>query len=172
MAKTYSTNDPLQRMQQVVKYALRQKLLIGIPAEKNARPDGTATNAQLGYWHEYGAPEANLPARPFLAPGMEKAEPMIVAELARAMMKGIERAGRDGDVSGGKAAIDEGLNRVGLRAVDIIKGQITAGLSPPLAERTVYARLHRKKNRRTGPDMKPLIDTGQLLRSISYVIRR
>ncbi len=104
-------------------------------------------------------------------PGMEAAEAMIVDELAKAFAKGITLAAVQGDVSAGKAALTDGLNRAGLKAVSIIQRRMTAGLSPPLAERTVYARLHRRKNRRRGSDMKPLIDTGQLLRSISYVIR-
>ena len=87
------------------------------------------------------------------------------------MLRAIEKSGFEGDVSGAKSEIEDGLHRVGLKSVSIIQGRITAGLSPQLAERTVYARLHRKKNRRNGPDMKPLIDTSQLLRSITYVIR-
>ncbi|MDQ0449831.1 hypothetical protein [Methylobacterium aerolatum] len=161
----------MQNVDKVRKFAVRQRLLIGIPASKVARTDSAMNNATLAYIHEYGAPEANIPARPFLMPGMEAAEPMIVDELAKALAKGIALAAVQGDVSAGKAALTDGLNRAGLKAVSIIQGQITAGLSPPLADRTVYARLHRRKNRRTGPDLKPLFDTGQLLRSITYVIR-
>ncbi|MGC5779838.1 hypothetical protein [Methylobacterium sp. NFXW15] len=171
MAKPRTAGEAMLNVDRVRKFATRQRLLIGIPAEKAERGDGGPNNATLGYIHEYGAPEANIPARPFLMPGMEAAQSMIVDELAKAFAKGISLAAVQGDVSAGKAALTDGLHRAGLKAVSIIQGRITAGLSPPLAERTVYARLHRKKNRRSGSDMKPLIDTGQLLRSISYVIR-
>ncbi len=87
---------------------------------------------------------------------------MIVAELRRTAEKAITLA-TDGDVAGGKAAITEGQTSIGLKTVSTIQGRITTGLSPPLSDRTVYARLHRKKNRRSGPDMKPLIDTGSFL---------
>lgn len=170
MAKPRSLTEVVRNIDTVLKEANRRKVLIGIPAEKAARTDSGMSNADLAYIHEYGAPEANIPARPFLMPGMEKSEAMIVAELRRAGEKAISLAA-DGDVSGGKAAISEGMHRIGLKAAANVQAQITAGLSPPLAERTVYARLHRKKNRRSGPDMKPLIDTGALLRSITYVIR-
>lgn len=171
MAKPRTASEAMLNVDRVRKFATWQRLLIGIPAEKAARSDGDINNAELGYIHEYGAPEANIPARPFLMPGMEAAEAMIVDELAKALTKGITLAAVQGDVSAGQAALTDGLNRAGLKAVSIIQGRITAGLSPPLAERTVYARLHRKKNRRSGPDMKPLIDTGKLLASITYVIR-
>ncbi len=170
MAKPRSVAEMAQNIDRVLKFAIRQKVLIGIPAEKAARSDGGPSNAQIAYWQEYGAPEANIPARPFLGPGMEKSEAMIVAELRRAAGKAIGLA-VEGDVSGGKAAVTEGMHRIGLKAATNIQAQISAGLSPPLAERTIYARLHRRKNRRSGSDMKPLIDTGLLLRSITYVIR-
>lgn len=170
MAKPRSLEEAVQNIDRVLKFAARQKVLIGIPAEKAGRSDGAMDNATLGYIHEYGAPEANIPARPFLGPGIEASEAIIVAELRRAAEKAITLA-TDGDVAGGKAAITEGQHRIGLKTVSTIQGRITAGLSPPLLDRTVYARLHRKKNRRSGPDMKPLIDTGKLLASITYVIR-
>lgn len=170
MAKPRSLAEALLNIDRVLKFARRQRVLIGIPAEKAGRSGGAIDNATLGYIHEYGAPEANIPARPFLGPGMEKSEAMIVAELRRAAEKALGFAA-EGDVSAGKAAVTDGMHRIGLKAATTVQSQITAGLAPPLAERTVYARLHRKKNRRSGPDMKPLIDTAQLLRSITYVIR-
>lgn len=171
MAKPRSVAEALLNIQRVLKFAERQHVLIGIPADKAARTDGGINNATLGYIHEYGAPEANIPARPFLTPVLEASDDLIVAELQRASMKAITLAAMEGDVAGGKAAIIEGQHRIGLKLVNKVRSHITDGLSPPLAERTVYARLHRKKNRRSGPDMKPLIDTGKLLASIAYVIR-
>ncbi len=170
MAKPRSVAEMAQNIDRVLKFAIRQKVLIGIPAEKAARSDGGPNNATLGYIHEYGAPEANIPARPFLSPGMEKSEAMIVAELRRAAEKAIGLA-VEGDVSGGKAAVTERHAPDRPEGCEQYPGTDQRRLSPPLAEPTVYARLHRKKNRRSGSDMKPLIDTGQLLRSISYVIR-
>ncbi len=48
----------------VRKFATRQRLLIGIPAEKAERGDGGPNNATLGYVHEYGAPEGQHPSTP------------------------------------------------------------------------------------------------------------
>lgn len=173
MAKPRTLAEAVQNIDRVLKFATQQRVLVGVPAQKATRlpEDGEKatsppTNAQIAYWAEYGAPEANIPARPFLGPGIEKSEAMVATELARSAEKAISLAALDGDVSGGKAAVLDGLNRVGLKAVANVQREITDGTFAPLAEATVKARLRRG---RTG--MKPLIDTGQLRRSISYVIK-
>ena len=48
------------------------RVLVGIPQEKNARNDGQMTNASIGYIQENGSSANNIPARPFLIPGVEK----------------------------------------------------------------------------------------------------
>ncbi len=124
MAKPRSLEEAVQNIDRVLKFAARQKVLIGIPAEKSARSGSAMDNATLGYIHEYGAPEANIPARPFLGPGIEASEAMIVTEMRRAAEKAITLAA-DGDVSGGKTAITEGQHRIGLKTVSKIQGRIT-----------------------------------------------
>ena len=176
MPKPRSLGEVVLNVERLWKHAKRQRILIGIPAEKAGRApvndeNFTPSNAQVGYWHEYGVPEANIPARPFLLPGVELAKPVIIAELKLAMARALEQAVVNGDVSSAKSKIEKGMHRAGFVGVEYVKARITAGLSPPLSPRTVYARLHRKKRRRSGPDMNPLIDSGQLLRSITYVIR-
>ncbi len=171
MARPRSAKEADLFIQRVLHFAEQQRVLIGIPAQNSHRePEAgeksAPSNAQIAYWAEYGAPEANIPERPFLGPGMEASEDMIVTELSRAMTKAITLAMIDGDVTGGKAAITEGLNRVGLKATANVQRQITDGTFAPLAARTIKARLRRG---RTGD--KPLIDTGQLRRSVTYVIR-
>lgn len=171
MAKPQSFAEAILNMERVLKFAGQQRVLVGVPAEKGSRApqDGekaAPSNAQVAYWAEYGAPEANIPARPFMMPAIEKSEAMIAAELQRSMEKALDLAATDGDVSGAKAAVLEGLNRVGLKTVSNVQKEITDADFAPLAQRTIKARLRRG---RTGT--KPLIDTGQLRRSISYVIR-
>ena len=39
---------------------------VGILGDKNARKEGTSTNAEVGAAHEFGAPARNLPVRSFL----------------------------------------------------------------------------------------------------------
>lgn len=138
-----------------------REVLIGIPAETAGRSsepgDGGLTNAVLGYIHETGAPERNLPARPFLVPGVADAEPRFTPHLRKAA---------EAAMVGDTAKVDAALHAVGLVGQNAVRARITDGPHTPLAPRTLA---ERKARGRTGT--KPLIDTGQLRRSITYVIR-
>lgn len=149
----------------------------GEPADKDL------TNASLAYIHDNGAPEANIPARPFMLPGINAAREQVTDKLAqtmRAVLRG-----------GGAAKIEQGLSQVGILAALSIKNTINEGIPPPLSERTLQARM--KPGRKNGggarkgaaqelyrrwdgqaPSVefaKPLVDTGQLRNSITYAIR-
>lgn len=171
MAKPRSLAEAVLNIERVLKFATQQRVLIGVPAENAHRaPEegekSAPSNALIAYWQEYGVPEVNIPARPFLGPGIEASEEMIATELSRATNKAITMAAMEGDVAGGKAALKEGLNRVGLKAVSNVQRQITDGDFAPLADRTIKARLRKGRS-----GTKPLIETGQLRRSITYLIR-
>lgn len=81
-----------------------------------------------------------------------------------------------------KAAIAGGdpdtyLGQAGVVAVNSVTRRIQAGIPPPLAEATVRRRRQRtpgssyRRQATTAADVVPLIDTGTLLRSITWVIR-
>lgn len=141
-----------------------RRVLVGIPSSANDRRPAPgekaapAGNAMIGYWMEYGAPEANIPARPWLGPGMKDAQPDIARRLAKAGA---------GLVSEGVGVdIDSTLNGIGLVAVSAVRKKITTGPFAPLAESTLTSR---RRRGRTGT--KPLIDTSQMLQAVNYVIR-
>lgn len=155
-----------------------KRVLVGIP-KTNADRDGSAIdNAVLGYIHETGDPNHGLPARPFLAPGVKTVQTATISGLRNAAKRA-----SDGDAIGA----DQQLNAIGMRAASAVQSYLSSGLSPPLAEATVRARLRRTQRgqrtlrtlRNQGADLaqwgaanfKPLIDTGQLRRAITYVIR-
>lgn len=139
------------------------KAYVGIPADAPERqPDGALeaqppSNAVIGYRLETGDPETNLPARPFLHPGVEAAMPQITPRLQK-----IGAAAIQGDLG----AIQKGLEAVGLIGQNAVRAQITDGTFAPLSERTIKAR---KARGRTGE--KPLIDTGALRASVTYVVK-
>jgi hypothetical protein len=116
-----------------------------------------ANNALLGYVHEYGSPAQNIPARPFLHPGINNAR----AGIERHMKKAAQLAllGKSDEVTGE-------LEKVGLIAMVSVQRKINAGPFEPLKPATLAAR---RRRGRTGT--KPLIDTTQLERSITYVVR-
>lgn len=158
-------------------------VLVGIPGSNTMRDGGQMTNAQLGYLHEFGAPEANVPARPALFPGIRAVQPQIVTYLL-----GASRA----TLKGNDALAMRSLHAAGLIAVDSVKAVITRGIEPPLADSTLRRRASRKKGTGVGirrgarfelaaregggqPGItfaKPLIDTGQYRQSFTYVLRK
>lgn len=150
-----------------IKELAGKRLLVGIPQDKDPRPGEPIGNAGLGFIHEFGSPAVNIPPRPFLIPGVESAMPQITRELRAAAVAALD----------GKSA-DQGLGRAGIIAVRTVQARIAAGIPPPLAPATVARRRIRTpgssyRRRATTPaDVIPLIDTGQMLRSITWVIRR
>jgi hypothetical protein len=145
-----------------------KRLYIGIPMDKDPRQGEPIGNASLGYIQEFGSPAKNIPARPFLVPGVETALPQIEAEL---------KTGAIAALNADPAGVDRAFARAGVRGVNSVTRRIQAGIPPPLKDATVAARRRRtrgSKYRRkavTAADVTPLLDTGALLRSITYVIR-
>jgi hypothetical protein len=147
------TQDRLDEVLNVVREADRDEILVGYP-EGSTRAEGGIGNAQLAYIHNNGAPAANIPARPFLEPGLINAQ-TDVAAIARSSLT---RALDTGDTS----AIVQGMHRMGHAAVGHVQRKISTGPFVPLKPATI-----RRKGSST-----PLIDTGQMRAATTYVIRR
>lgn len=165
--KRTSRKDPIERVLAMLR---KSRVLVGIPAEAG-RDDGGPSNAVLGYLHEYGEPERDIPARPFLRPGAESVGDKIVEELQRGAQRAVAVViTPSGSFEQAIPEVDKALHRIGLVAQNAVRARLSEGIPPPLSPRTIYARLHRKKGRRSGGEMKPLIDSGQLRRSVTYVV--
>lgn len=163
--KITTTKDKSAEIIAQVRALTKKEVLIGVPNEKAPRtPDEEEAqkgepinNATIGYINETGSPAANIPARPHLAPGIEKERDRI----ARILTNGAKNA-----ISGKEDAADIALEKVGIVAESSVKNVITAVIPPPLAERTLKEREARGRTGQT-----PLIDTGQYRNSITHVIR-
>lgn len=191
VAVTTSAKDNSKAIAKAIQDLASKRVLVGVPArgEKllgsppdgpNNRQQGSINNAALAYIHENGAPEVNIPARPFLRPGVESAKDKII--------KSFERAGKAvfvGDI----VEADKQLMRAGFEAQSAVRNKITDGPFLPLAPVTIAARLRRghpgQQSRSIygkgaiassvhvdATGMQPLIDTGQLRASINFVIRK
>lgn len=154
--------DQVKKVADSMRELAENRVLVGIPQEKAPRKSAPITNAQLGYIHEKGAPEANIPARPHLIPGVKDSQDDWMPRLADAAKASFE---------GSKSGVTGNLNGAGLIAVNAVRAKIQSNIPPPLAPSTVYAREHRKKNRRKGI-MTALIDTGSYLKAFTYVLRK
>ena len=142
---------------------LKAEVLVGVPAEKTGRkavkgdPAEPMNNATLAYIHDNGSPAANIPARPFMRPGIMS----VKANISIALEKGAR-----GAIHGEASAVDKALNIAGMTAQSAIRGKINEGIAPELAESTIAAR---KAKGFQGE--KPLIRTAQMRNSINYVVR-
>lgn len=151
------TKDDVAKVLANIQAMTGKELLVGIPAEKTARKGEPITNASLGYIHENGSPARNIPARPFLVPGVKKATPKAIAAMKQLA----------GEALLDRNATDKALNAAGLVCQAQVKRQIVSqdGFTA-LKAGTIAAR------RRSGAKgTKALIRTGQLLNSITYVVR-
>lgn len=137
-----------------------QKVMVGVPQANTQRrnDDNTSiTNAEIGYLQETGSPAMNIPARPFLVPGVESEQKAIREQLGKGALQAL---------AGSQSGVDKALHAAGIVAQNAVRRHINNGDFEPLSEATLAAR---RRRGRTGT--KPLIDTGQLRNSITYVIR-
>lgn len=130
----------------------------GADARRAERPGGKApaiNNATLAYIQNNGSAAANIPARPFMEPGLADAGP----EMAEAAAAGAARASEDG---GG--AVDQALTAIGRIVQDRIRRRLAAGVPPPLKSSTLA------EHGRDGDA--PLDASLQLLNAINFVVRK
>jgi hypothetical protein len=153
--------DNLSKVSKSIDALGKARVMVGVPADKASRSGDTINNAALAYIQENGAPEVNIPPRPFMKPGVASVQPQIAA--------GLKKAGEFA-LQGRSDAVDRQFHRVGAIGRDAIKAKITDGPFVPLKPSTIAARKSKRKSR-NNTDVKPLIDTGALRASISYVIR-
>lgn len=160
--------------------APRTEILVGIPRSTAMREgDENISNAEIAYIQEHGSPTRRIPPRPFMEPGIQRSLDtvrMIMADGAGALVEG--------------ASLRPYAERVGLVCQASIRGVFTDNNWKPLSPRTILARAQRTVQNRKGYDSKsdrakqtmlakelarrandrPLIDTGALRQSITYVV--
>lgn len=141
-----------------VKALTSKEVLVGIPASNAGRADTPINNAEIGYLMETGSPPQNIPERPFLVPGVQGAKDRFTPHLKAAGLSALE---------GKPALIDRDFDRAGFAAASAVKAKITEGPFTPLSPKTLAKR--RAKGRTSE---KPLIDTGQLRRAVTHVVRK
>lgn len=149
--------DKVATMIASVRTLVKEVVLVGIADSTTDRKEHGANNALIGYVMETGSPKMNIPARPFLVPGVKDAEERYIAKL---------KQGADAAVRGEPEKVRNALVAAGLIAQNSVRRKITTGPFVALSQRTLA---RRRARGRTGT--KPLIDTGQLRNSITYVIR-
>lgn len=151
--------DDLAKMIDGVNELTKHEVLVGIPMSKDDRGDGSGIgNAAIAYINEYGSPANNIPPRPHIVPGMEKALPQAVEE-------GMKASGLAA-LRGKKEDVTVGFYIAGQLCADSIRDYIRQGLRPPLKKTTLDARRVKGHFGTT-----PLIETGNYYQHITYIVR-
>ncbi|WP_186016202.1 hypothetical protein [Burkholderia gladioli] len=186
------TQDNLDAVLKSIAALVQQEVLVGVPDSTAGRKDEgrPISNAEIGYIMETGSPANNVPARPHLVPGVEHALPAVTKQLERGV-----GAALDGKVE----KVDQQLHAAGTLAVSSVQLTIRNNIPPPLAPSTVanrYRQRGTKSQRKSEKDYAalidagaqaagvslaeiqsaagiiPLINSGEYVASIKYVVRR
>lgn len=153
-------NDALKSLQ-------RKALYVGIAkdSELDSRGSDEPSNSHLGFIHEFGSPMENIPARPFLVPGVKDDMNRIKRGMGNAM-----RFALNGD----EERCDAALEATAINAASAVKNYMATADFAPLSPVTIQRRRESRQTqsmRKEEKDMdssliKPLIDTGTLQRAI------
>lgn len=147
-----SGSEALEKLADQIK---KSKLEVGF-FESAIYPDGTPV-AYVAAIQEFGHPEGNIPSRPFFRNAISQHDGW--KDLSnKAMLAVIE----------GRMELNQALNQMGLKMAADVKDSITDGSYEALKQSTLDARQSRKRTQ--GVATKPLIDTAQMLQSVTYAV--
>lgn len=142
-------HERLARMMDAVKLAGEHEVRVGVPDGKNEPGTGTPLSL-VAAAHEFGVP-GRIPERPFLRPGLlSKKEDLKTINEANFKQ-----------VVNEKMSVADALASIGIFAAASVQHFIRNGSFQPLDPRTI----ERKGS------TKPLIDTGNLIQSITSEVR-
>lgn len=178
------TADKMQSIIDAINKLTKKDVLVGIPDSAPQRTDTPITNAQIGYVMETGSPAHNVPARPFLVPGVADVQSECADRLGKAA---------DAALSGNQAGAERQMSGAGMVASQSVKKKIGSNIPPALSPETIRNRHKSRKTQSIRADEKaylkdvasgtdpaqaqsaagiiPLINTGSLRNSITYVVR-
>lgn len=151
--------DGFKTLMKRVSIIQNNQLKIGIPQEKATRPGEAATNAELLFILTHGSPMNKVPARPVFEPSLERGKERLGILMKRAL---------DAAMDGNEEKALHELNRTGMQAVSEVRNFIRDYPSNQLAPNS--PRVARRKIRQGSNPPKPLINTMEMLKSITYVI--
>jgi len=147
----------------------KKAVYVGIPKENTKRDDDKMTNAFLLMIHSKGSPLRHLPARPVIEPAIE--DETNKAKISRQLIAAANK-GLNGDQVGFVA----GLNAAGLQAQNVCREWFKNPKNgwEPLAHSTIQAKVRKYgkgKKKIDTSSIIPLVDTGEMRKAITYVLR-
>lgn len=138
----------------------KNAVYVGIPEEAPRDPNTSdITNADLLFIHTNGSPINNIPARPVIEPAIAKDKERLSKMLAKAAKLAMDYKTTE--------AIDQ-LRKVGIRGQNVSRAWF---VDPDNGWPPNSLRVQAAKRAKGSTDPKPLIDTGELRKSITYFVK-
>lgn len=177
---TVKTTDRTGTLKKLLDDIGAMEVYVGIPEDRAPRKgEGEISNAQLMYIHTHGSPVRNIPPRPVIEPAIEAQgnKGPIADELAKAAkevlngnpseaVRHLEKAGMTG-MNSARAWFEDPRNNwapntraTALHKLRKLKGRARKEALAKLAGGSVPEGVSR-----------PLVDTGELRKSITYVVK-
>jgi hypothetical protein len=157
---SYEDTDRTAQIISRIKGLREYGLHVGI-FEEPLREGSNLNNAEIANILENGGP--NLPARPFIQPGLAESRAMWLEHLKEAGAAILD---------GNKRRAKNQIHAAGQAAVNGIQNKILTGPFAPLSAKYVQRSRWRRPGRpSTGRTGIPLLDTGQLFNSIDFRVR-
>ena len=153
--KITQDNSGSEALEKLADQMKRAKLEVGF-FESAKYSDGTPV-AYVAAIQEFGNPAGNNPSRPFFRNAISKNDGW--KQLATKAMNAVVE---------GRMELNQALNQMGLKMAADVKDSIPDGSYEALKQSTLDARQSRKRTQ--GVASKPLIDTGQMLQSVTYAV--
>jgi len=150
------TVDNLAQFEAAINLLQKKQVLAGVP-EAKARRSGPINNATLARIHDKGSPSQNIPARPFMEPGIKSVQSRMEQKLL-----GVGQAVLEGDT----VKAEQGLESVGLIAQNGLRAMVNSNIQPALKPATLAAR---RRRGRTGT--RTLVSSGEMRNSLTYVVK-
>ena len=136
----------------------KAEIKVGFFAHSQHETDkGTVPTASIAAVQELGSIKQSIPARPFLNPALDENRD----ENVRLMLDAAKDTLNGGNLSAS-------FEKIGGKLVGDVQTKITEITQPPLKQSTIKARA-RRHSKGIASD-KPLVDTGEMLRSVSYEV--
>ena len=141
-----------------MKFMKDNSVYVGIPQKEASRKEEGVTNAELLFIHTNGSPKNNIPARPVIEPAIKNDR-----ERLNTMMKKASKFAFEGN----KQEAIRQLKLVGMRGQNVSRAWF---VNPDNGWASNSPGVYRRKLAKGSTDPKPLIDTGELRKSITYVV--
>lgn len=137
---------------------LKEKTNLQVGWFENSRYDDDTPVAAVAAQNEYGAPDRNIPPRPFMRPTVTEHEKEWVNTFSKLIKK---------------STLTNSFEQLGLVVSGQIRAKIASIWEPPLSPVTIRNRLARYSTGTKGAKSsisKPLVDTGVMISSVSYKV--